>query len=362
MSSRPRDAGVEAKLLRAWQHRGLLARALWPVAALHGAILRLRHWAYRRRLLPVRRSAVPVIVVGNRVAGGAGKTPTVLAVAAQLREQGWHPGIVSRGHGRRDGSIRDVDVQSSPYEVGDEPLLLRRRSGAPVFVGLDRAAAASALLEAHPEVDCLVADDGLQHLRWGRDIEIVVFDRRGAGNGWLLPAGPLREPIDVPPRGRHLLHLYTDGVRTTALEGFIGRRRIEGVVALAAWWHGKPAIPSALRKLQGRRLLACAGIAQPANFFALLREAGLEVDTLHLPDHAHFTHLPWPASTADVVVTEKDAVKLDPDRVCKERPATRVWVAPLDFVLEPAFSRALDAAMVDVAGHVRTQPPTSTRG
>lgn len=192
MSPRPRDAGIEAALLRAWQRRGLLACALWPISRVYAAITGLRRWTYRHGWRRVERSPVPVIVVGNRIVGGAGKTPTVLAVVDHLRERGWRPGIVSRGHGRAHAQVLGVDAQATAHEVGDESLLLRRRSGVPVFVGVDRPEAARKLLAAHPEVDCLVADDGLQHLRWARDVEIVVFDRRGAGNGWLLPAGPLR--------------------------------------------------------------------------------------------------------------------------------------------------------------------------
>jgi tetraacyldisaccharide 4'-kinase len=348
LSERPRKAGVEAALLHAWQGRGLLACALWPLSLFYGAITALRRWIYREGWAHVERSAVPVIVVGNRVAGGAGKTPTVLAVVEHLRERGWRPGIVSRGHGRRDAQVRGVDAEAIAPDVGDEPLLLQRRARVPVFVGVDRAAAARALLAAHPEVDCVVADDGLQHLRWGRDVEIVVFDRRGAGNGWLLPAGPLREPIDVPPRGRHLMNLHTDGEASTSLAGFVAQRRIAGLVALDGWWRGESATHEALNVLIGRPLSACAGIAQPARFFAMLRDAGLDFDTLALPDHASFARLPWSSSTADVVVTEKDAVKLDPHRLRNERPATRVWVAPLDFAPEPAFGRALDAALADL--------------
>lgn len=358
MSPRPRDAGIEAALLRAWQRRGLLACALWPISRVYAAITGLRRWTYRHGWRRVERSPVPVIVVGNRIVGGAGKTPTVLAVVDHLRERGWRPGIVSRGHGRAHAQVLGVDAQATAHEVGDESLLLRRRSGVPVFVGVDRPEAARKLLAAHPEVDCLVADDGLQHLRWARDVEIVVFDRRGAGNGWLLPAGPLREPIDVPARGAHLLRLYTDGERSTALEGYVARRRLAGVVALDGWWRGERGTHEALKALTGLRLIACAGIAQPERFAAMLREAGLSCDALPLPDHADYAELPWPASAADVVVTEKDAVKLDPARVAAERPATRVWVAPLDFAPEPAFGAALDAALADLPRrpHANLQP------
>ncbi|HEU4458402.1 MAG TPA: tetraacyldisaccharide 4'-kinase [Methylibium sp.] len=353
-------AGFEATLTLAWLQRGPLACALWPLGRLYAGVTALRRVAYRRGWLATVTSAVPVIVVGNRVAGGAGKTPTVLAIVDHLRARGRRPGIVSRGHGRKGREPTVVEASSHAGAVGDEPLLLYRRAGVPVVVGADRARAAALLLDAHPELDCLVADDGLQHLRWARDVEVVVFDARGAGNGWPLPAGPLREPIDAAPRGRHLLHLYTDGVRSTRIAGAIARRRIGGVVDLAAWWQGEPASAAALSALQDRAPLACAGIAQPQRFFAMLAAAGLHFEALPLPDHAAFETLPWPASATDVVVTEKDAVKLDAQRLARERPATRVWVAPLDFEPEPAFGALLDAALADLAPRLRN-PPAKTR-
>lgn len=320
---------------------------------MYGAATALRRLAYRHGWLPTSASRVPVIVVGNRVAGGAGKTPTVLAIVRLLREQGWSCGIVSRGHGRQGSAPVIVDANSHADAVGDEPLLLHRRAGVPVAVGADRVRAAALLLDAHPHLDCLVGDDGLQHLRWARDVEVVVFDARGAGNGWLLPAGPLREPIDVPARGRRTLHLYTDGLRSTAIEGHVARRRIAGVVELAAWWQGEAATAAALDALRGRRVFACAGIAQPQRFFAMLGAAGLSLQAVPLPDHARYDALPWPAFATDVVVTEKDAVKLDVQRVAHERPSTRVWVAPLDFEPESAFGTALAQGLAD-------RPPRST--
>src|SRR6185436_3102494 len=140
--------------------------------------------------------AVPVIVVGNVIVGGAGKTPTVIALVELLRAWGLRPGIVSRGHGRRDGAPLLLDAASEATAraeaFGDEPMLMHRRTGAPVAVARERREAALRLLEAHPHTDVLIADDGLQHHELPRDIELVVFDGRGVGNGWTLPAGPLR--------------------------------------------------------------------------------------------------------------------------------------------------------------------------
>lgn len=342
MSARAR---LEDLLTRAWRRRGLLACALWPLSWLYGGVIALRRLAYRRGWRASERVARPVLVVGNRVAGGAGKTPTVIALLAHLRAQGWRPGVVSRGHGRQGDGLLAVAPDTPAAECGDEPLLIRLRAGVPVQVGRDRVAAARALLAAHPETDLVVADDGLQHLRLAREVEVVVFDARGAGNGWLLPAGPLREPVDAPSTARSTLVLYNAAAPSTPQPGALARRGLSGAVALADWWQGAPAAPATLAALRGRPLRACAGIAQPEAFFALLRAAGLAPEPLALADHADYATLPWPAGDADVIVTEKDAVKLRPERVARERPATRVWVAPLDFEPAPAFLVALDAAL-----------------
>ena len=180
---------LEHRLRAAWTRRGPVAVLLWPLSRLYGALA-----ARERRRAVSMRLPVPVVVIGNVVAGGAGKTPTTLAVVAHLKARGWRPGILSRGHGRDTDDCREVLPDSDPRAVGDEPLLLRQRAKVPVFVATRRAEAGRALLAAHPDCDLLVCDDGLQHLALARDVEICVFDARGVGNGWLLPAGPLREP------------------------------------------------------------------------------------------------------------------------------------------------------------------------
>lgn len=330
-------------LQQAWLTRGPLACLLLPLAAVFGVLVRLRRWLHARGLLRTESLPVPVVVVGNLIAGGAGKTPTVAAIVALLRRAGRRPGIIARGYGRRDDGAPWVEVtpDTSPADSGDEPLLLRLRLGVPVVVGRDRVAAARALLAAHPEVDVLVSDDGLQHLRLPRRVQVVVFDERGVGNGWLLPAGPLREPL---PRRLpvHTRVLYNAPAPTTGLPGAIASRGLRGVVSLADWWAGRPASAAALQALATRPLVAAAGLAHPQRFFEMLRAAGLpSIEALPLPDHFDFAALPWLADTPDVVVTEKDAVKLPPGRV----GSTRVWVAPLDFALGDTFERDLLALL-----------------
>jgi tetraacyldisaccharide 4'-kinase len=316
-------------------------RLLQPLSWLYGGLAALHRALYRSGLRRVQRAPVPLLVVGNLVTGGAGKTPTVMAVIDLLRAQGWTPGVISRGHGRRDRAVRPVSRQSAAIDVGDEPLLIHLRTGAPVMVGADRAAAACALCAAHPAVDILVADDGLQHHRLHHDLALLVFDERGAGNGLLLPAGPLREtlPRHLQP---HQAVLYNATAASTALPGCTGTRRLAGVQPLAGWWAGAP-LPAdggwtALRARHagGPPLLAAAGLARPAPFFAMLEAQGLAIDRLPLADHATLDPLPWPAG-ASVVITEKDAVKLPPGHA----GAQGVWVARLDFQPAPAFADAL---------------------
>jgi tetraacyldisaccharide 4'-kinase len=323
-----------------WRSRpSLVSRALWPVAAAYAAASALHRWVWHSGVRQPQRLPVPVVVVGNLVAGGAGKTPTVIATVQSLRSAGWCPGVVSRGHGRQGTAVLLLTPDTGARDGGDEPVLIRRRTGVPVAVGRDRVAAGRALLEANPAVDILVSDDGLQHHRMHRDAQILVFDRRGVGNGLLLPAGPLREPMTTPPP--RTVVLYNADQPSTPWPGLLARRRLGGAVALADWWAGRPAQAAVLAALaqrsQGRPVLAAAGLAEPDRFFDMLAAAGVHLQRLPLADHAAFAPLPWPADTSDVLVTEKDAVKVQPGQT----GATRVWVVTLDFSLPDAGCQAL---------------------
>ncbi len=348
-------AALARLLQRHWWRPGLtpLTALLAPLACVVGAVAARRRAGTRAQALPV-----PVIVVGNVIVGGAGKTPTVIALAALLRDWGWRPGIVSRGHGRADATPLLLDAatpaaQATPAAFGDEPLLMHRRTGAPVAVARRRREAALRLLAAHPEVDILLADDGLQHHALARDVELVVFDGRGIGNGWPLPAGPLRERAAAiwpaspgsPPR-----FILVNGrwpapparaLPAPSARSFEAVRALGGALSLADWARGGAATREALAALRGRPLLAAAGIGDPERFFAMLEAEGLAIARLPLADHAAFDTLPWPADTADVVVTEKDAVKL----AGRATGGTRIWVATLDFGLPDALARALRDAL-----------------
>jgi len=321
-------------LQRAWLQRGTLARLLWPLSLLYGALAAIRRALYRLGILRTERVGVPVIVVGNVIAGGSGKTPVVMAIVRYLQVRGWKVGVVSRGYGRATDDCRAVQDDSDPREVGDEPALIRRSTAVPVFVARRRAEAARALLALHPDTQLIVSDDGLQHLALARDIEICVFDDRGTGNGWLLPAGPLRE--HWPRRCDLVIHTGT----RPAFAGFTARR------ALADHALRLDGTPVPLASLAGRALVAVAAIAKPEAFFQMLRERALiPQQCIALPDHHDFSDwTPPPGSGYTLICTEKDAVKL-------WRRAPDALALPLVFEPEPAFFSALDAKLSSLDGH-----------
>jgi tetraacyldisaccharide 4'-kinase len=284
---------------RHWYRFSWLSALLVPAAALFGVIVLARRAAYRLGFLRATRVQVPVVVVGNLVAGGTGKTPVVLWLASELRRRGWHPGIVSRGHGAGAVHPRPVPAGGDPAQFGDEPVLHAERSGGPVWVGRDRAAAAAALLAAHPECDVILCDDGLQHYALARDFEIAVRDERAAGNGLLLPAGPLREPAS-----RQVDAWVVNGA--AAGPGEFAMR----LVAESFRHVAPPGATVPMDMLRGKRLHAVAGIGNPGRFFAQLEALGLPASTHAFPDHHAYrsAELAFPGCDF-VLMTEKDAVK-----------------------------------------------------
>ena len=341
----PAQAGGPAdvwgrRLQRAWTGRRGLARWLWPLSLILRGLVGTRRLLYRHRLLRSQRVRVPVVVIGNLIVGGAGKTPTVMAVCSILQAQGHRPAIVSRGYGRTSTAALLVTKATPASLSGDEPLLLHVRTGLPVCVGRDRVVAARTLLDRHPDTTVIISDDGLQHLALARDLQLVVFDERGIGNGWLLPAGPLREPL---PAGDRALNgvptwvVYNACKATTDMPGSLASSRLAGAVELAAWWRGETGAGDALGALRGRRILAMAGVARPQRFFSMLRSAGIDITEHALPDHYDFTTLPWPSDTSELLMTEKDAIKIDPRRLA----GCTAGVVPLDLQLDAALADAL---------------------
>ena len=183
----PRSRNWQDTLRHAWTQRGALACGLWPVSFIYGVLVRIRRALYRWGWLKSEGVAVPLVVVGNVVVGGVGKTPVVMALVEHWQAQGLAVGVISRGYGRRTRGCLEVTLQTDARDVGDEPSLIQRRTHAPVFVAERRIDAARALLAAHPQTQLIISDDGLQHLALQCDLEIGVFDDRGVGNGWLLP-------------------------------------------------------------------------------------------------------------------------------------------------------------------------------
>ena len=289
-----------------------------------------------------------MIIVGNLVAGGSGKTPLVLWIAEMLKARGYRPGIVSRGYGglaaARGEAPQEVSASSDPTLVGDEPVLLSRRAECPVWVSADRVAACLSLRLAHPDCDVLVLDDGLQHYRLARDIEIAVVDARGFGNGCLFPAGPLREPVSrlatVDAVVSNLGSLSTDSadnpnkVDTPATGRY--EMRLEGgrFVRLSSGTAGDA------ESLGAGRVHAVAGIGDPARFFKHLESLGLDVVPHPFPDHHVYAAAELEfGDQAPVVMTEKDAVK------CTQFAAEhgRLWTLPVRAIL----TAGLDCVIVE---------------
>ena len=320
---------LHQQLPRVWTSRGLLAWLLRPLSWVHLALLTARGLVWRMGWRQAHRLPVPVIVVGNVVAGGAGKTPLTMALVQHLQQRGWRVGVISRGHGRQTRDTRAVMPDSLPADVGDEPLLIQQKTGAPVWVATARAEAGRALLQAHPEVNVLVCDDGLQHWALARDLEICVMDERGVGNGWLLPAGPLREPW--PRSVDLLLHTGPNDLQG----GFQAQRQ------LAPMAHDAQGHSLALSSLIGQPVDAVAGLARPEAFFAMLRANGLQLQqTTALPDHFDYAHGAPAGMDRPLLCTEKDAAKL-----WQHQPLA--LAVPLVLTPEAAFWQALDQRLAE---------------
>ena len=311
-----------------WYRLRLAHVVLIPLSLLFGAVASARRALYAKGIVRSERAPVPVIVVGNITVGGSGKTPLVVWLAERLRKAGMRPGIITRGY-RGTERLQEVRSDSDPTQAGDEAVLLARRSRCPVFAGRDRAAAARALLVAHSECNVVISDDGLQHYRLAREVEIAVVDgQRRFGNGWLLPAGPLREParrldsVDavVINGGGELAHLRAPL--------YVMRLAGERLVNLR-----DPARSAALADFSDHPVHAVAGIAHPRRFFAQLEAAGLSIRPQPFPDHFAFgpDDLAF-AGEEPVLMTEKDAVK------CAAFARENWWFLPVHAEVDAALA------------------------
>lgn len=323
--------------MRVWLEQQWYRWSIWqvvllPLSLLFWLISSARRALYRAGWIRCEKLPLPVIVVGNISVGGTGKTPLVIALVDLLQASGFKPGVISRGYHGKGTLPRPVTAESEPREVGDEPVLLARKTGCPVWVGRRRVEAGQALIANHPEVNVIVCDDGLQHYRLARDVEIAVIDAvRWFGNGQLLPAGPLREPVR--------------------------RMRSADVVVINGWLPGAPLqrreftmqlTGNLLYNLRnpelevqpefftGRTVHAVAGIGDPQRFFKHLKKLGVHCVEHPFPDHHAFTpqDFPWPESEM-IVMTEKDAVK------CVDFLGDQAWVLPVQAQLDPGVGRTV---------------------
>ena len=292
------DARLDSAVSSAWRRRGLLAWLLAPIALLYAGALAIRRAAYAIGLLRSVRVAVPVIVVGNLYVGGTGKTPLTIELVRALRTRGWTPGVVSRGYGGTASAPRLVGSQDTAAEVGDEPLLIARATAAPVAVAASRVRAAQALLAADPTCDVIVADDGLQHLQLARDIEIALLDERGLGNGWVLPAGPLREPAARLGRVDAIVLHRAEDAAVDGVPCFAMRSRLaDEIHRLGDRAHTMPLAELTRRQRESSlTITAAAGIGVPQRFFDMLRAA--DSRSSHCPCPTTSTSAPTPSRSA----------------------------------------------------------------
>lgn len=354
-------ARIESALHAAWQEKGLFSLLLWPLAQIYAGIVASRRAGYEHHGERVHHDSVPVVVVGNIYVGGTGKTPVVIALVQALQARGWHPGVVSRGYGARAAEKPRTARGSTldPTLFGDEPALIAAETGVPIAVHPDRMAAIRRLRRHYPEVDVVISDDGLQHLALGRDIEIIVQDSRGVGNGFTLPAGPLREPAsrlqsvdfivnnllpgEAAPEVRHgMAHTVEMVMEPAIVEHLESGERKDWKDWLAH--HGR------------QRCAAAAAIGRPERFFSMLRAHGLTpAQTLSLPDHHDYRGTPFDQISAEcILITPKDAVKCrrfnDP-RLYSVHPGPRfsdpAWLGLVNDMLRAISERKHTAALAE---------------
>ncbi len=307
----------------AWYQDMYLSVLLAPFSLVYVDIIRLRRFLYRKGVLKSTRLSAQVIIVGNITVGGTGKTPLVIWLVNYLRQQGYQPGVISRGYGGEVGeSPRLVTEHSRPQEVGDEPLLIVKKTAAPVAVGRQRSEAGRFLLEQTP-CDILISDDGLQHYALQRDIEIAVVDgQRRFGNGYCLPAGPLREPVE---RLREVDWVIVNGQPEEDFEYGMQFRGNEAVNLKTG--ERKP-----LTDFAGQCCDALAGIGNPDRFFRFLQGQGLTIEPHSFPDHYAFTAADLAFSGhRPVLMTEKDAVK------CLSFARQHFWAVPIQAEPDAGF-------------------------
>lgn len=314
-------------MLNLW-NKSFIAYLLWPFALLYRLFIFFRYKAYQFHIKKINRFPVPIIVIGNISVGGTGKTPLVIEIAQFLKKKGWRPGIISRGYGgKSDYYPRQVHANSNPREVGDEPLLIVRNTACPTLVDPNRSRGVKVLL-GKTNCNIVLSDDGLQHLALGRDIEIAVIDgQRRFGNGFCLPAGPLREPIS---RLKKVDFIVTKGKPANA-KGF-------EMLLIPDYFYQliRPENKKNPDYFYGKKLHAVAGIGNPGQFFNGLHRLGLTFTEHPFPDHYFFKPRDFNyGKEAIILMTEKDAIK------CVGLVDTRLWCLKTKTKLDDSFFNAL---------------------
>jgi len=312
---------MQAWFYRQWQSYGLAHVLLIPISWLYALVTYLRRALYRYRLLQTHRLPVPVVVVGNIHIGGTGKTPLVIYLVNAFKQAGYHPGVISRGYGGNGQG--EVTLSSHPAQCGDEPLVIVRQTHCPVWINPDRVAAGRALLALHPECDVLISDDGLQHDRLYRDIELVVMDSQSPYLNRLLPAGPLREPLSrlhtvdalidtAPPPSDHKLNRLS--TLKNPVQCYAMQLRVSQLLSLD---DQQTITPEALQR---QHVVALAGIGNPQKFFNTVQQLGIRAEQRIFDDHHHYRQQDFAdLHGKTLLMTEKDAVK------CQHLALSNAW-------------------------------------
>jgi tetraacyldisaccharide 4'-kinase len=308
---------------------------LLPLSAIYLLISFARKYLYRFNLLKSFKIQVPVIVIGNITSGGTGKTPLVIHLANELKKNGYHPGIISRGYGSKRNGVSEVNKKSDMESIGDEPILIHKHTHLPVFVAKDRVLAAKALIKKYKKIDVILSDDGMQHYRLKRDIEILVIDgTRRFGNGYLLPAGPLREP----KRKVKSVDAIVCNEKKVIDGSYLMKYKSYFLINLKT----KKKIP--LNKVRLNNLHAVAGIGNPDRFFNYLKALGFVFDSSSYKDHYGFTKKDFKTmSDKNIIMTEKDAVK------CEKFARDNFWYLPVVSEIDSEFTNFILNKMKNIA-------------
>jgi tetraacyldisaccharide 4'-kinase len=307
--------------------RSLAYLSLLPLSAIFFLISLIRKYLYQFNLFNSFKLKVPVVVIGNITLGGTGKTPLIIHLAKELKRNGYYPGIVSRGYGSKVIGAVEVNHKSDIDEVGDEPILIQKHTHLPVFVAKDRAVAAKALMNKYKKIDIILSDDGMQHYRLKRDIEVLVIDgTRKFGNGHLLPAGPLREP----KQKLNDVDAIVCSHKKVVDGSYLMKYKSKFLVNLKT----KQKIP--LNKIGLTNIHAVAGIGNPDRFFNDLKSLGLEFNSSAYQDHYRFTKKDFKTmSGKNIIMTEKDAVK------CEKFAQDNFWYLPVEVDLNSKFTNVI---------------------